>query len=80
MQQLLRKGARSCYEKGILDHETMHNYFMSVTEREVVHGILKAKNPNEHCLCYIRQINNIALSQMKTASKFVDIAHNHVWH
>ncbi|ULT89955.1 hypothetical protein L3Y34_008385 [Caenorhabditis briggsae] len=78
MQQMLRKGARSCYEKGLLDHEAMHNYFMSVTEREVVHGILKAKNPNEHCLCYIRHINNIALSQMKTASKFVDIAHNHV--
>ncbi|CAB3397348.1 unnamed protein product [Caenorhabditis bovis] len=78
MQQLLRKAAKSCYEKGLLDHETMHNYFMSVTEREVIHGILKAKNPNEHCLCYIRHINNIALSQMKTASKFVDIAHNHV--
>ncbi|CAI5452798.1 unnamed protein product [Caenorhabditis angaria] len=78
MQQFLRKAARSCYEKGLLDHETMHNYFMSVTEREVIHGILKAKNPNEHCLCYIRHINNISLTQMKTASKFVDIAHNHV--
>lgn len=49
-----------------------------MTEREVIHGILKAKNPNEHCLCYVRHINNIAISQTRTASKFVDITHSHV--
>ncbi|GMT33781.1 hypothetical protein PFISCL1PPCAC_25078, partial [Pristionchus fissidentatus] len=55
MQQLLRKAARICYEKGFLSHEAQHNYFMSVTEREVIHGILKAKNVDEHCICYVRQ-------------------------
>ncbi|CAI4228678.1 unnamed protein product [Auanema sp. JU1783] len=78
VQLLLRKAARRGYEKGLIEHENMHNYFMSVTEREVIHGILKAKNPNEHCLCYIRHINNISLTQIKTASKFVDITHNHI--
>lgn len=24
-----------------------------VTEREVIQGILKAENPNDHCLCYV---------------------------
>uniref|UniRef100_A0A915AE07 Uncharacterized protein n=1 Tax=Parascaris univalens TaxID=6257 RepID=A0A915AE07_PARUN len=78
MQKSLRKAARMCYDRGYLSHEQMHNYFMSVTEREVIHGILKAKNPNEHCLCYVRHINNIAISQTRTAAKFVDIVHNQI--
>ncbi|VDM45229.1 unnamed protein product [Toxocara canis] len=63
MQNSLRKAAKICYDRGYLTHEQMHNYFMSVTEREVIHGILKAKNPNEHCLCYVRHINNIVCAE-----------------
>ncbi|VDK17375.1 unnamed protein product [Anisakis simplex] len=78
MQKSLRKAAKMCYDRGQLSHEQMHNYFMSVTEREVIHGILKGRNPNEHCLCYVRHINNIAISQAKTASKFVDIINDEI--
>ncbi|KAH7701155.1 Protein T05C3.2 [Aphelenchoides avenae] len=78
MQSLLRKGAKLCYERGYFTYEQMHNYFMSVTEREVIHGILKADSPNEHCLCYVRHINNINVSQTSVASKFIDIVHKQV--
>uniref|UniRef100_A0A0N4ZF20 NACHT domain-containing protein n=1 Tax=Parastrongyloides trichosuri TaxID=131310 RepID=A0A0N4ZF20_PARTI len=78
MQSLLRKGAKICYERGIFNYEEMHNYFMSVTEREVINGILKADDPNEHCLCYIRTIKNINISLTSTASKFIDIVHNEI--
>uniref|UniRef100_A0AC35UEM1 NACHT domain-containing protein n=1 Tax=Rhabditophanes sp. KR3021 TaxID=114890 RepID=A0AC35UEM1_9BILA len=78
MQILLRKGARMCYERGHFTYEQMHNYFMSVTEREVINGILKADNPNEHCLCYVRHITNINVSLTNTASKFIDLMHSQV--
>uniref|UniRef100_A0AC35EXK7 NACHT domain-containing protein n=1 Tax=Panagrolaimus sp. PS1159 TaxID=55785 RepID=A0AC35EXK7_9BILA len=51
---------------------------VSVTEREVIHGILKAPIPNEHCLCYVRHIQNININQTNTASKFTDIVHKQV--
>uniref|UniRef100_A0A0K0EPQ8 NACHT domain-containing protein n=1 Tax=Strongyloides stercoralis TaxID=6248 RepID=A0A0K0EPQ8_STRER len=78
MQSLLRKGAKICYERGNFNYEEMHNYFMSVTEREVINGILKADNPNDHCLCYIRTIKNINITLSNTASKFIDIIHNEI--
>lgn len=45
----------------------------SVTEREVINGILSVKNTKNHCLAYVRYINNINLQNLKKASLFVDI-------
>ncbi|KRT79411.1 hypothetical protein AMK59_8471 [Oryctes borbonicus] len=56
-----------------MDKDAMHNYFMSVTEREVINGILNVKNTKNHCLAYVRMINNINLQNLKKASLFVDI-------
>lgn len=50
----------------------------SVTEREVINGVLKAKHPNDHCVCYVRHINNINMNQLRSAARFVDIAQNQV--
>lgn len=47
--------------------------FFPVTEREVINGILSVKNTKNHCLAYIRYINNINLQNLKKASLFVDI-------
>lgn len=44
-----------------------------VTEREVINGILNVRNTKNHCLAYIRYINNINLQNLKKASLFVDI-------
>ncbi|XP_012269999.1 NACHT and WD repeat domain-containing protein 2 [Orussus abietinus] len=73
MQKLFRKGAQSLFNAGKFDKDTMHNYFMSVTEREVINGILNVKNTKNHCLAYVRYINNINLQNLKKASLFVDI-------
>jgi hypothetical protein len=72
-QKLFRKAAASLNQQGKMDADAMHNYFMSVTEREVINGILNVKNTKNHCLAYIRYINNINLQNLKKASLFVDI-------
>ncbi|XP_066257781.1 NACHT and WD repeat domain-containing protein 2 [Euwallacea similis] len=72
-QKLFRKASASLYQQGKMDNDAMHNYFMSVTEREVINGILSVKNTKNHCLAYIRMINNINLQNLKKASLFVDI-------
>ncbi|KAF2895446.1 hypothetical protein ILUMI_10727 [Ignelater luminosus] len=72
-QKLFRKAASTLFQQGKMDKDAMHNYFMSVTEREVINGILSVKNTKNHCLAYIRQINNINLQNLKKASLFVDI-------
>ncbi|KAM0725564.1 NACHT and WD repeat domain-containing protein 2 [Formica fusca] len=74
MQKLFRKGAQSLYNAGKFDKDTMHNYFMSVTEREVINGVLNVKNTKNHCLAYVRYINNINLQNLRKASLFLDIA------
>ncbi|XP_039965755.1 NACHT and WD repeat domain-containing protein 2 [Bactrocera tryoni] len=73
MQKLLRKAAASLGASEKMDKECVHNYFMSVTEREVINGILNVKNTKNHCLAYVRYINNINLQNLKKASLFVDI-------
>lgn len=78
MQIMLRKGAKICFDKAHFTYDQMHNYYMSVTEREVINGILNAENANEHCYCYVREIKNINLNQTGTASKFIDLMHKQV--
>ncbi|CAB3255055.1 unnamed protein product [Arctia plantaginis] len=73
MQKLFRKASLQLFNAGKIDKDTMHNYFMSVTEREVINGILNVKNTKSHCLAYVRYINNINLQNLKKASNFVDI-------
>ncbi|XP_048000249.1 NACHT and WD repeat domain-containing protein 2-like [Leguminivora glycinivorella] len=73
MQKLFRKASLQLYTSGKMNKDAMHNYFMSVTEREVINGVLNVKNTKNHCLAYVRYINNINLQNLKKASNFVDI-------
>lgn len=50
----------------------------TVTEREVINGLLNVKNTKNHCLAYIRYINNINLQNLKKASNYVDILNRSV--
>jgi hypothetical protein len=47
--------------------------FVPVTEREVINGVLNVQNTKNHCLAYLRYINNINVQNLKKASLFVDI-------
>lgn len=49
-----------------------------MTEREVINGILKVKNTKNHCLAYVRYINNINLQNLKKASNFLDIVNRSI--
>ncbi|XP_076319840.1 NACHT and WD repeat domain-containing protein 2 isoform X1 [Tachypleus tridentatus] len=78
LQKLLRKAAQSLHTAGKLDDEATHNYMMSVTEREVINGILNTRNTRSHCLAYVRQINNINMANLRVASQFIDISNRTV--
>ncbi|ESO82088.1 hypothetical protein LOTGIDRAFT_135306 [Lottia gigantea] len=74
LQRIIRKSAQVLFITKRIDREQLHNYFMSVTEREIVRGCLKAPNADEHCLAYIRDISNINVTLLRLAGKFVDLA------
>ncbi|XP_045112132.1 NACHT and WD repeat domain-containing protein 2-like isoform X2 [Portunus trituberculatus] len=78
MQKLLRKAAQACYNTHKMDKEAMHNYFMSVTEREVIKGILAVKNTKNHALALVRYINNINLQNLRRAANFIDIVNRQI--
>ncbi|XP_023233004.1 NACHT and WD repeat domain-containing protein 2-like [Centruroides sculpturatus] len=73
LQKLLRRAAQALFATEKMDKDTVHNYMMSVTEREVINGILKMPDTRNHCLAYIRKIENINMSNVKSAGKFVDL-------
>ncbi|XP_050688331.1 NACHT and WD repeat domain-containing protein 2-like [Eriocheir sinensis] len=78
MQKLLRKAAQACYNTHKMDKEAMHNYFMSVTEREVIKGILSVRNTKNHTLALVRYINNINLQNLRRAANFIDIVNRQI--
>lgn len=45
----------------------------SVTEQEVVRGILNAKDREDHTLAFFRHIENINISLLRHSMKFIDI-------
>lgn len=40
----------------------------------MINGVLNVKNTKNHCLAYVRYINNINLQNLRKASLFLDIA------
>lgn len=48
--------------------------FITVTEREVIRGVLNVRNTKNHCLAYVRYINNINLQNLRRAGLFIDVA------
>ena len=44
----LRKAAKALFLNDDFTEEEKHNYFMSVTEREVINGCINAKNVKVH--------------------------------
>lgn len=47
---------------------------LSVTEREIQNGILRAKDTTDHTLAYIRNIEGLNVSVLRFSKLFVDIA------
>ena len=46
-------------------------YLFTVTEEEVVEGLIKDPDPDSHCLCFIRNLRDINLKHPR-AWRFID--------
>uniref|UniRef100_A0A1I8FYB4 Cupin domain-containing protein n=1 Tax=Macrostomum lignano TaxID=282301 RepID=A0A1I8FYB4_9PLAT len=74
MQVIFRQAADALFAQGKLDADQRHNYFMSVTERENIHGILTADSNHRHTLAFLRQLEGISLENWRTARNFIDMS------
>ncbi|CAF0730796.1 unnamed protein product [Brachionus calyciflorus] len=70
---IIRKGAARLLEAKKFSNEDNHRYNWSVTEQEVVRGILNFKNNPDHTLAFIREIRNINVKLFTHSAKFIDI-------
>ncbi|CAF3962519.1 unnamed protein product [Rotaria sordida] len=73
----LRQAAAKCFEQKQIDKNEYDNFFISVTEKEILHGILSASDANQQTLCFLREIENIHdhITDSK-ASKFIDLQYS----
>ncbi|CAF1355188.1 unnamed protein product [Rotaria magnacalcarata] len=69
----LRQAAAKCFEQSEINANEYDDFFISVTEQEIVNGILSVSNANERTLCFVREIVDIRdhLSDSK-AAVFID--------
>lgn len=51
---------------------------LTVTEREVMNGILRAQDTADHTLAYLRIIEDININVLRSAKLFLDIAGRNV--
>ncbi|KAL5479631.1 hypothetical protein EMCRGX_G023180 [Ephydatia muelleri] len=72
LQNLIWQLAEMAVKDAKMSLERFHLYNQSVTEDEIRHGILAVKSPNDHCLCYNRQIVGINKHDA-AASKYTDV-------
>ncbi|UYV61467.1 NWD2 [Cordylochernes scorpioides] len=73
LQKLLRRAAQALFARRRMAQEAMHHFMMSVTEREVIHGLLQAPRPRHTCLAYVRHIEGISLSNLRVSGRFIDL-------
>ncbi|CAF1234877.1 unnamed protein product [Adineta steineri] len=70
----LRQAATKCLEQQQIQENEYDDFFISVTEKEIINGILSVPNANERTLCFLREFEDIHehLSDNK-ASKYIDL-------
>ncbi|CAF1410127.1 unnamed protein product [Rotaria sordida] len=74
LNRAVRSAALELFNQGIFSAFDNHRYNWSVTEQEVVRGILNAKDRVDHTLGFFRHIENINIGLLRHAMKFIDIA------
>ncbi|KAF6039458.1 hypothetical protein EB796_002235 [Bugula neritina] len=72
LHDLLRVGSKLAVRDGKMSVEDQKKYFWSVTEEEVYKGVLSQQNPNDHTLCFVREIYDIDYSHSKV-ERFVEL-------
>ncbi|CAF3573336.1 unnamed protein product [Adineta steineri] len=74
LNRAVRVAALELFKDGRFTAFDNHRYNWSVTEQEVVRGILNAKDVLDHTLAFFRHIENINISLLRHSMKFIDIA------
>ncbi|UJR16165.1 hypothetical protein I4U23_003075 [Adineta vaga] len=75
LRTCLRRAAELCLQRKQISESDYDEFFISITEKEIVNGILLAKDANERTLCFLREIVDIRehLSDDKV-SKYIDMS------
>ncbi|CAF0992020.1 unnamed protein product [Adineta ricciae] len=75
LRTCFRRAAELCLQRGQISESDYDEFFISITEKEIVNGILGAKDANERTLCFLRDIVDIRdhLSDSK-AAKYIDMS------
>ncbi|CAD5116466.1 DgyrCDS5351 [Dimorphilus gyrociliatus] len=70
---LLRHSANYAYATGKLNAEKKQKYFCSVTENEIIQGILKnVDDSDNNCLCFYRTLEDVNIDD-PLARRFIDV-------
>ncbi|KAL8575770.1 hypothetical protein ACOMHN_004957 [Nucella lapillus] len=75
LRSVLQTAARSAYEKKKISEMSWRQHFMSVTDHEIINGIVQASDPAKHTVFFTRELTGLtqdALSQ-NMAEKYIDI-------
>ncbi|CAF3624005.1 unnamed protein product [Rotaria sp. Silwood1] len=78
LNRAVRAAALELLNQGIFTPQDNHRYNWSVTEQEVVRGILNAKDKVDHTLAFFRHIENINIGLLRHSMKFIDIVSKQV--
>jgi hypothetical protein len=70
---IIRKASKKLVEQKRFSLDDDHRYNFSVTEQEVIKGIIRAANNTEHTFAFMRRINNINIPLFAHSCKFIDI-------
>ena len=56
---LFRSAANNCFKKNQINESQRNLYFVSVTEKEIINGVLEVNNASDNAIVFFREIENI---------------------
>ncbi|ESO12419.1 hypothetical protein HELRODRAFT_63361 [Helobdella robusta] len=74
LQHILRLGVLLCTEQNLISRKEKEKYFISVTEYEILKGMLESSQAKHTSFCLTRNISNLEENiHNKRARKFIDL-------
>ena len=73
LNTIFRKASKKLVIQKRFSNDDDHRYNNSVTEQEVIKGIILAENNTDHTFAFMRKIHNINIPLFSHSSKFIDI-------
>ncbi|RNA44129.1 NACHT and WD repeat domain-containing 2 [Brachionus plicatilis] len=74
---LLRILADRAFNKKLIDKFQRDRYFISITEKEILSGIMQDNDPDSNCLCFFRNIENLEQNlDDQSIGRFTDVIKN----